>query len=75
MNDPRGPVRQIVAIEERTDATLLKLSCGHVGRFNQIFHYKLGHDCHCVQCSDGFTSETERAEYIASLVNGLEELS
>jgi hypothetical protein len=56
MNDPRGPVRQIKAIEERSDATLLTLSCGHVGRFNQIFHYKIGEDCRCVRCLDEETT-------------------
>lgn len=51
-SDPRGPVRTITAIEERTDATLLTLDCGHVGRFNQIFHYKLGNPVRCHECNN-----------------------
>jgi hypothetical protein len=52
MLDPRGPIRQIVSIEERTDATLCTLTCGHVARFNQTFSYKVGSDQHCIQCKD-----------------------
>ena len=50
MPDPRGPIRQIVSIEQRTDVTLCTLTCGHVARFNQIFHYKIGSDARCIQC-------------------------
>lgn len=50
MNDPRGPIREIVSIEERSDATMITMSCGHTGRFNQIFHYKIGASVHCFQC-------------------------
>lgn len=48
--DPRGPLRNIIAIERWTGVTLLTLDCGHVGEFNQIFHYKLGHPIRCFFC-------------------------
>lgn len=48
--DPRGPVRTIVAVEQRPDVTLILLSCGHTGHFNQIFHYEVGSDARCMQC-------------------------
>ncbi len=50
MNDPRGPIRTITAIEERSDATLLTLDCGHVATCNQIFHYKIGASERCTFC-------------------------
>lgn len=48
--DPRGPIKQITAIEERSDITLLALTCGHVSKANQIFHYKVGADSRCFEC-------------------------
>jgi len=48
--DPRGPTRTITGIQERSDITLLSLSCGHTGRANQIFHYKIGEECRCFDC-------------------------
>ncbi len=53
MSDPRGPIRKIIAIDDsRTDGTLITMDCGHVGRFNQIFHYTLGADLRCFQCRE-----------------------
>ncbi len=50
MADPRGPIRTIIAVEKLTDAALVQLSCGHVRRFNPIFHYKVGSDARCLEC-------------------------
>ena len=50
-----GPVhfiRQIVTIEERSDVTLLGLSCGHTCRASRIFRYNVGHDYYCIICRD-----------------------
>ena len=55
--DPRGPTRTIVAVERRPDRTDLLLSCGHTGRFNQTFHYKVGSDTRCFACRE---KETDR---------------
>ena len=48
--DPRGPVRTIVAVERYPDRTDLLLSCGHTGRFNQTFTYKVGREVRCFTC-------------------------
>lgn len=45
-----GPQRTIVAVEERSDATLVTNSCGHVSSCNQIFHYKIGTEHSCFEC-------------------------
>lgn len=52
MKDPRGPSRVIVAIEERSDATILTLDCGHTSICNQIFHYEIGAPSGCLKCND-----------------------
>lgn len=48
--DPRGPIRTIMCVEKRKDEALVLLSCGHVGHFNPIFHYTVGHDARCMEC-------------------------
>lgn len=48
--DPRGPIRTITDVEKRTDVALVTLSCGHVGHFNQTFHYTVGNDARCIRC-------------------------
>jgi hypothetical protein len=50
--DPRGPVMTITHVSESPTGseTLLKLSCGHVARVNQIYHYKVGAESRCFQC-------------------------
>jgi len=58
--DPRGPTRTITGIEERSDITLLSLSCGHTGRANQIFHYKIGEECRCFDCGPHGRPSTPR---------------
>lgn len=52
MNDPRGPIRQIVSIERTTCEVLATLSCGHIAHFATHFSYKVGSDSHCFQCRD-----------------------
>lgn len=48
--DPRGPTRTITAITERSDATILTLSCGHVSDYAPHFTYKLGAYTRCFDC-------------------------
>ena len=51
MNDPRGPVRAIVSVDDtRNDCTLVALDCGHTARANQIFTYRIGSDYRCMSC-------------------------
>jgi len=45
-----GPQRTILAVEERSDGTLVTNNCGHVERCNQIFHYKVGTEHSCFSC-------------------------
>jgi len=50
--DPRGPIRKIVSVHESPTGGLteVSLSCGHVAKLNQIYHYTVGNDCRCFQC-------------------------
>lgn len=48
--DPRGPLRTVLAVEERTDTTLVTLICGHVGHFNQTWRYRVGDEHRCFAC-------------------------
>jgi hypothetical protein len=48
--DPRGPMRRIVAIVERTDGTAITCDCGHTYDRAQHFTYKIGADIRCIEC-------------------------
>lgn len=52
--DPRGPIRRIVAVDsvntEHPDHTAVTLDCGHIRKFNPIYHYKVGSDARCLAC-------------------------
>ena len=48
--DPRGPIRQTIAIEKTASVSLVTLSCGHVASLAPHFHYKIGSDQHCFEC-------------------------
>lgn len=48
--DPRGPHREITAIDCQPHGTFITKSCGHTGTHNQIFQYKVGEDIRCFQC-------------------------
>lgn len=50
--DPRGPIRSIVAIKERTDGTAITKDCGHTSDHAPHFMYKLGARIHCYQCRE-----------------------
>ena len=44
--DPRGPLRTIFAVEERSDAIVVTFTCGCVGRFvpHRRGAYRVGDD-------------------------------
>lgn len=48
--DPRGPMRRIVAINERSDGTAITCDCGHTYNRAQHFTYKIGADIRCFSC-------------------------
>lgn len=48
--DPRGPERTIVAVEYKSHAALVTLSCGHVREWNQIYSYRVGDRGRCFAC-------------------------
>jgi hypothetical protein len=48
--DPRGPMRRIVAIVERSDGTAITCDCGHTYDRAQHFTYKIGADIRCIEC-------------------------
>lgn len=55
MTDPRGPIREILAVEKPTienklTLTQLTLSCGHKANANPIFSYSPGENWNCLQC-------------------------
>jgi hypothetical protein len=50
MNDPRGPMRTILAVDSQSSVALVKLDCGHIAECNPIFHYVVGESLHCFNC-------------------------
>ena len=48
--DSRGPQREILASEFKTDGTLLTMSCGHVASHNPIYQYEIGSKTSCFSC-------------------------
>lgn len=51
MNDPRGPLREVVASEYGDEYNLVTFECGHVGK--QTSHHakpKVGTTDRCYQC-------------------------
>jgi hypothetical protein len=48
--DPRGPIRKITDINQRSDVTLVTMDCGHTGRMNQIYMYRIGANSRCYEC-------------------------
>jgi len=50
MNDPRGPVRTILAIAFAVDGTTLTLYSGHTADVNQVFTYKIHATTRCSKC-------------------------
>jgi hypothetical protein len=54
MNDPRGPLRKILAIDRRPDGTRVTLDCGHAAVWNQIYTYEVGATGRCFKCTDTF---------------------
>jgi hypothetical protein len=55
-HEPRGPLRTIEAIEERTAVTLLLLSCEHIETAPH-HHYQVGDDSRCFQCGQQETND------------------
>lgn len=45
-----GPKRTVLAVDSRSDANYLTLSCGHIGTFTAYFQYRAGEQHSCFQC-------------------------
>ena len=50
LRDVQGPRRDVVSINQQSEATYITLACGHVGNFNQIFDYSKEKQMHCFDC-------------------------
>lgn len=50
LRDQCGPRREVVAIDSQSHGTFITFTCGHVGRFNQIFDYSKEKTLCCFDC-------------------------
>lgn len=57
MNDPRGPIRQVLDVDEWVESTegtvnLLHLTCGHVAKSTAYMKTRPGEQARCLQCKN-----------------------
>lgn len=63
MEDPRGPMRRIVAVEPTSACTWVTFDCGHISEMNQIYTYKVGALSNCFHCGPHGTKPVGAKHY------------